>query len=67
MTNGFRSQRAFAVASVAPLEGPVELPVIDLEPHKRNIAQPGQKDHYKFTVSKEGRHTIETEGALTLS
>ena len=66
VTDEFRAQRAFTVASAAPLEGPVELQVIDLEPHKGNIAQPGQKDLYKFTVKKEGKYTIETEGRTDL-
>lgn len=66
VTDEFRSQRAFAVVSAAPPEGPVELQVVDLEPYKGNIAQPGQKDHYKFNVSKEGRYTIETEGRTDL-
>jgi hypothetical protein len=54
------------VTFVPPVDGPVELPVIDFAPHKAEITHPGQKDYYKFMVDKEGRYTVETEGRTDL-
>ncbi len=62
----FRTQQAFAIALTTPVEGPVELPVIDLEPYSAEIAHPGQKNHYRFQAREAGRYVIETEGRTDL-
>ncbi|OEU77809.1 MAG: hypothetical protein BA865_12400 [Desulfobacterales bacterium S5133MH4] len=66
VTDDFRSQKAFAVILAPPVEGPVELQVIDLAPREAAITHPGQKDYYKFTVDEDGRYTVETEGRTDL-
>jgi hypothetical protein len=40
----------------------VELPVIDTVGTAASIGVPGEEDVFKFTVSRSGRHTIETGG-----
>jgi len=47
-----------------PLAAPEirELPVIETVGTEASIGQPGERDLYKFTATKAGRYTIETEG-----
>ena len=41
---------------------PVTLPVIDTSGTQADIGKPGEEDVFTFTVTKAGRHTIETGG-----
>ncbi|MBW2163245.1 MAG: caspase family protein [Deltaproteobacteria bacterium] len=66
VTDEFRLQKAFTVTFTPPVDGSVELPVIDFAPYKAEIAHPGQKNHYKFMVEKGGRYTVDTEGRTDL-
>lgn len=45
-----------------PDTGPVELPVLETSVTEANIGRPGEQDLYKFTATKAGRYTVETEG-----
>jgi hypothetical protein len=58
----FRNQRAFIVPTIPPVEGPIELTVVEAAATVAEISQPGEKHLYKFTVAKAGQYTIETEG-----
>lgn len=66
VSDDFRSQRAFAVPSIPPVEGPLEISVIDTAPVEAMITAPGEKHNYKFTAAKAGQYTIETEGRTDL-
>ncbi len=66
VSDEFKNSRAFSLPSVPLIEGPIEIPVIDTEPVRAMIAEPGEKHEYRFTAINEGRYTIETQGRTDL-
>jgi hypothetical protein len=56
---------AAAYPQTGPLQ-PVTLPVIDTTGTQAEIGSPGEEDVFTFTVTKAGRHTIETGGQSDL-
>jgi len=66
VSDNFKNQKAFAIPTIPPVEGPIEIPIVKITAFKANIATPGEKHNYKFTVSDAGRYTIETEGRTDL-
>lgn len=66
VSDDFRSQRAFAVPSTHPAEGPLEIPVTEIASIEAKITAHGEKHNYKFTTDEVGQYTIETEGRTDL-
>jgi hypothetical protein len=66
VSDAFRNRRAFAVPTIPPVDGPVELTVVETAATVAEISPPGKKHHYKFTAAKAGQYTIETEGRTDL-
>ena len=62
VSDEFRSQRAFEVRLAPPPDDYIELPVIRVSPIEATIAQPGEKDNYKFVAAEAEEYTIETGG-----
>ena len=62
VSDEFQAQRAFEVMLAPPPDDYIELPIIGVSPTKATIAQPGEKDNYKFVVAETGEYTIETGG-----
>ncbi|MEA1905675.1 MAG: caspase family protein, partial [Euryarchaeota archaeon] len=62
VSDDFRDRRAFAIPTIPPVDGPVELTVVETAATSAEISQPGEKHPYKFTAIKAGQYTIETEG-----
>jgi hypothetical protein len=66
VTDAFREQRAFAVPSAPPSDGPIELIIMETEPTEGEISESGQIDDFKFTVKKAGEYTVQTTGRTDL-
>lgn len=62
VSDEFRAQRAFEVRLAPPPDDYIELPVIRVSPTEATIAQPGEKDNYKFVAAEAEEYTIETGG-----
>lgn len=66
VTDAFREQRAFAVPSTFPDDGPAELAVMETEPTEGEVSESGQINDYKFTVKEAGEYIIQTTGRTDL-
>ncbi|NQE44535.1 hypothetical protein C5S31_00755 [ANME-1 cluster archaeon GoMg2] len=62
VSDDFRNRRAFDVPTIPPVDGPVELTVVETAATAAEISHSGEKHSYKFTAVKAGQYTIETEG-----
>ncbi len=67
VSDDYRNQGAFDI-QIAPLvDDIVELPIIETEPVKADISEPGEKHNYKFSATNAGKYKIETEGRTDIS
>ncbi|MCK4819115.1 hypothetical protein KA005_25305, partial [bacterium] len=66
VSEDFQNQRAFSVPSPLPVEGFIQLPVIEMSPTEAEISHPGEKHNYTFSAVKAGKYTIETAGRTDL-
>jgi hypothetical protein len=66
VSDAFRTQKAFEIGVTPPPDGYTELQVIGTSPTEGAIAQPGEKDNYRFTAKEAGEYTVETEGRSDL-
>ena len=66
VSEDFQTQRAFSVPCSSPIEGFIQLPVIEISSTEVEISHPGEKHNYTFSALKAGKYTIETEGQTDL-